>query len=64
MNVAEFIEYLKQFPQDAQVYVGLVEYDYVTQSDRVRHEPLDADGHGINFVDRGYEKIVFLGQDS
>lgn len=64
MTVAEFVEYLKQFPQDAEVYVGLAERDYINGYDRVRHKPLDADGHGVEFVDRGSEKFVFLGQDS
>lgn len=64
MTVAEFIEYMKRFPQDAEVYVGLSEYDYVNGGDRVRHRPLDADGHGIEFVDRAHGKFVFLGQDS
>jgi hypothetical protein len=73
MNVAEFIDFLKQFPQDAEVYVGVNECFRGELTDRINHEPFRGED-GVEFVDFTTnpfvkqnhpffgKKVVFLGE--
>ena len=77
MNVAEFIDFLKQFPQDAEVYVGVNDPIYLMDDtvECIKHQSFEGKD-GVEFVDyttnpllkknHPYfgKKVVFLGECS
>ena len=59
MTVVEFIEYLKQFPQEAEVYVGVAQYSFCGSDglEKVDHELFTGE-KGVEFED--YSQYEFV----